>query len=223
MLASLDRVRWHERGVVAAGTATASVLSTIVESLSCYALILDTRAGNVRCTELLRVQALSCPVLATMRGNEDVSDYARVVDWCVGTRAALCFEGGGTCTARILSSLASDAEDARSQLARYIQTVRQIRVVGTRNSLASMRTMPFDRTRVMKNDKLISAKRACTVITGASVVLGARIQDRASRSSSRSTRAGPATAWTTLPRAQRTWRDVLCQWSSDSIVIVNCE
>ena len=92
MLASLDRVRWHERGVVAAGTATASVLSTIVESLSCYALILDTRAGNVRCTELLRVQALSCPVLATMRGNEDVSDYARVVDWCVGR--LVCWQTG---------------------------------------------------------------------------------------------------------------------------------
>ncbi len=88
-------------------------------------------------------------MLATTRGNEGASDYARVADWCVGTHAAICFEGRGTCTARFLSSLASDAEDARIQVACYIQTLRQIRVIGTRNSLASMRATPADRTRVV--------------------------------------------------------------------------
>ena len=46
-------VSWYERGVVAIDAATAgALLSTIVESVSCYAVILSTRAGNACCAEL---------------------------------------------------------------------------------------------------------------------------------------------------------------------------
>jgi len=123
------RISWQEPGVLQLVSPRSAplVISSVLESISCYALVLN---GKVNPQVSL---SISCPVLATPGYQEEVND-ALAADWCVWTRLA-----ADTRRSSAPSCLASDVRDAQGQMAAYISTLRRIKVVGMRNSLASMR------------------------------------------------------------------------------------